>query len=467
MALAAAAGAAILAMAPPHAALLAALAGAVFFFAFLNAEVAVHLIILSMLLSPEAVIRGGGLEFGKPALKGAQAVFRFEDLLLVTVGLSWLGRTALHKELGLFRRTPLNKPIAAYALANILATAVGIFQGYVRPAPGFFFTLKYLEYFVLYFIIVNNLRDERQLRRFLVTGFATCAIASAMGILQISSGERVAAPFEGTFGEPNTFGGYLVFMLALVLALWVQSRTARAFYGWLAMAALIFLPLLFTLSRASWLGAIAMVLMLTALTERKGLIAIPVVIALIGGPILFPRQVQERIAYTFSPPPSDVGKVQIGNTRLDSSTSARLESFRHGLEGWAERPILGYGVTGFYFMDAQYVRTLTETGIVGLAAFLWLVSAVFRAAWSSFRATTHPFYRALAMGYLAGFVALLVHGIGANTFIIVRIMEPFWFFTAIVVMLPHLVAAPPAEPAVAPAPATPRAPVGRPLPRLR
>jgi hypothetical protein len=43
-----------------------------------------------------------------------------------------------------------------------------------------------------------------------------------------------------------------------------------------------------------------------------------------------------------------------------------------------------------------------------------------------------------------------VHSIGANTFIIVRIMEPFWFFAAIVVALPGLAltksTAPPAPP---------------------
>jgi hypothetical protein len=42
------------------------------------------------------------------------------------------------------------------------------------------------------------------------------------------------------------------------------------------------------------------------------------------------------------------------------------------------------------------------------------------------------------MGYLAGFIGLLYHGIGANTFIIVRIMEPFWFVTAMVVMIPEM-----------------------------
>jgi len=32
----------------------------------------------------------------------------------------------------------------------------------------------------------------------------------------------------------------------------------------------------------------------------------------------------------------------------------------------------------------------------------------------------------------------VVHAIGANTFIIVRIMEPFWFFVGIITVLPML-----------------------------
>jgi hypothetical protein len=49
-----------------------------------------------------------------------------------------------------------------------------------------------------------------------------------------------------------------------------------------------------------------------------------------------------------------------------------------------------------------------------------------------------PEDRGVALGFLAGTVGLLVHAIGSNTFIIVRIMEPFWFFAGIVVMLPLL-----------------------------
>ena len=50
-----------------------------------------------------------------------------------------------------------------------------------------------------------------------------------------------------------------------------------------------------------------------------------------------------------------------------------------------------------------------------------------------------PYYRGLGIGFLAGFVGLAVHGIGANTFIIVRIMEPFWFFVGIIAAIPMLV----------------------------
>ena len=48
------------------------------------------------------------------------------------------------------------------------------------------------------------------------------------------------------------------------------------------------------------------------------------------------------------------------------------------------------------------------------------------------------FYRGLSVGFIAGFVGLLFHAIGANTFIIVRIMEPFWFFAGIITVLPMI-----------------------------
>ena len=124
----------------------AVLLGAVLFASFLNTELALHIILLSMLLSPEIVVGGvGGISLGKPATKGEALVLRMEDLVLVTVALAWFARTAIFKELGLIRKTPLNLAIFAYIISLIIATLLGIFLGNVRPVRGFFYTLKYTE----------------------------------------------------------------------------------------------------------------------------------------------------------------------------------------------------------------------------------------------------------------------------------------------------------------------------------
>ena len=96
---------------------------------------------------------------------------------------------------------------------------------------------------------------------------------------------------------------------------------------------------------------------------------------------------------------------------------------------------MGYGVTGHHFMDAQYPRILVETGIVGMLAFAWLVYTLFHVGLSTWRYAQDDLLRGLSVGLIAGLVGLLVHAIGANTFIIVRIMEPFWFLAGIVIAL--------------------------------
>jgi len=47
-------------------------------------------------------------------------------------------------------------------------------------------------------------------------------------------------------------------------------------------------------------------------------------------------------------------------------------------------------------------------------------------------------YKGFTLGFLASFIGLAFHALTANTFIILRIMEPFWFITGIIMMLPEL-----------------------------
>jgi O-antigen ligase len=151
-------------------------------------------------------------------------------------------------------------------------------------------------------------------------------------------------------------------------------------------------------------------------------------------PIIIPRVAKERMAETFTQPETK-GQILVGKLRLDTSASARIIGYKEALSAWRKNPILGYGVTGYRFMDAQYPRILVETGIIGMLAFAWLIHALFRVGFSNWRAQEDELLRGLSVGLIAGLVGLLVHAVGANTFTIVRIMEPFWCLTGIVVAL--------------------------------
>jgi O-antigen ligase len=308
--------------------------------------------------------------------------------------------------------------------------------------------------------VVNNLRERRQFERLLGVLLATCAVASVIGTLQIPSGQRVSAPFEGAQGEPNTFGGYLILMLAVVAGLYLTSRSVRLKVPLVVLAGLIVLPLAFTLSRATYLAVIPLGIALFVWGRRRLFLAAGLALALALGPFVVPDVVVERLRYTFAQPPEE-GQRQLVGIRLDTSTSARFGSWEQVLfEDWSKHPVFGYGVTGYRFVDAQYPRTLAEMGLVGLLALLWLQGSLFREARRVLERARDPLFRGVALGFLGGFVALLAHSIGANTFIIVRTMEPFWFLAGMVMMIPQLEAA--GAPTTVPDVARPRQSAWRP-----
>jgi O-Antigen ligase len=432
--------------------LVLAAAMAVFLVVFVKTEIGLYLVIFSMLLSPQFGASGGTIA------ESRRIVVRSEDVLLLVVALSWLAKTAVNKELGIAVKTPLNRPILAYVAATAIATLIGYLTGTVAGVGGFFYVLKYVEYFVVYYMVVNNLVDRRQAWRFVTAAFVTAVIVSLIGMTQIPSGQRVSAPFEGRDGEPNTFGGYLLLLMMVAGGIALETLRLRTRAIYLGLLGLMSIPFMFTLSRTSYVGLLPAAAVMAVLSSRRRVMIGAFLALLVASPLalaLLPDTVAKRVRYTFEPERGQP-TVRVGAVGLDPSTSARLISVKQAIDGWTHRPIFGYGVTGFAFMDQQFARTLVETGLVGFAAFLVLIWALLKAGVASFRALEVPEDRGLALGFVAGTVGLLGHAIGANTFIIVRIMEPFWFFAAIVVALPGL-----AQEEKLPLPATPARLAGR------
>jgi len=412
--------------------LLGILALIIFVVSFINIEWGLYILIFSMLLSPEIMAgetAGGSL--------GRGVTLRLEDFLLVIIGLSWLARNAIDKELGLVLKTPLNKAILFYIVACVISTGFGIMAGRVQLLTGVMFVLKYIEYFLVFFMMVNHVRNTDQVKRFVICLFLTCFVASLIGAFQIPGGGRVSAPFEGEVGEPNTFGGYLLFMGCVAGGLLAKADNLKTKQMMAVIIIGIIPPFLFTQSRSSYLAAVPALLVLGYMTERRLIILGLLAISLMVSPLFLPKAVKDRIMFTFTQPEVG-GQIKIGRLRIDTSTSARLQSWKEALRDYPQHPLLGYGVTGYPFIDAQFPRVLVEVGIIGMIAFLYLLYSIFKLALKNLKEIKTPYYQGLGIGFVAGFVGLIVHSIGANTFIIVRIMEPFWFFVGIIAVLPML-----------------------------
>ncbi|MCK4590385.1 MAG: hypothetical protein KAT86_01425, partial [Candidatus Latescibacteria bacterium] len=277
---------------PPKLALVVGLGIAVFIITLANTQAALYILIFSMLLSPEFIV---GETAG--ASLGRGVTLRLDDLLLLIIGFGWFAKTAVYKELGLFKTTPLNQPIFYYIAVCAISTGWGMMFGRVAPKTGFFFVLKYFEYFVVYFIVVNNIRERRQVKYFVIAMLVTCFAVSVIGIAQIPAGGRVTAPFEGKVGEPNTLGGYLLLMLALVSGLLLNSKGTRERLLLGTLAVFIIVPFLATQSRSSYAAFIPMYLALIFFSNKKRLLTGILVFAVVFGPFFLPSTVKNRLLY--------------------------------------------------------------------------------------------------------------------------------------------------------------------------
>ena len=418
----------------PIYALVAALGLGVLIVTFTNTDFALYILIFSMLLSPE---------FGSRTTMGGGITIRIDDIILAIICFTWLAKTALNKELSLFKETPLNKPIKLYLFVCILSTTIGMMLGRVRILSGTFFIIKYVEYFMVYFMVVNQIQSKKQMDNYVISLLITFVIVSVAAIVQIPSGKRVTAPFEGDAGEPNTLGGYLILIIAITLNLVLtpgilpKPKYRRLL---LIITGLAVIPYLLTNSRGSWAAGIPVILGYILWSKRRWVIIGYAIVLISVVPFILPDEVVDRVKYTFTPQQGYARSLQeeVGGVTLDTSASERVRSWRSAFKDIKKHPLLGYGITGWRFLDAQYMRVLIETGIVGLFFFMYMLIQILKNTRKIYMESQIPFLKAFAQGFFIATISMMTHSIGANTFIIIRIMEPFWFICGLVISIPHI-----------------------------
>ena len=137
--------------------------------------------------------------------------------------------------------------------------------------------------------------------------------------------------------------------------------------------------------------------------------------------------------YTFNArPQAGIQSVMFFGLQLDPSASARWWDWWKAFEYWLQQPFFGYGITGRSFLDSQYINNLVETGAFGFIAFAGVIGTLHYQVMKVYRHSTDELVRGLSLGFLAANVGMLFHALTANTFILIRVMEPYWFMAAMI-----------------------------------
>ncbi|HBE88616.1 MAG TPA: hypothetical protein DDW67_05685 [Elusimicrobia bacterium] len=428
-------------VADPGAVVIGAFAVGISVFAFFSPKLSLFLVIFSMLLSPEI-----GLGQLMPA---RHIVIRYDDILMIVIFISWFARTAMDKGAAFIVDTPVHKPILLYTVLCVVSTGLGVLRGDVDAKISFFYVLKYVQYFLLYFMTVNIVKGKEEVRRYLRAGALVALLVTIYAYYYYFSSTgnaRATAPFEAPVGnpeeaEPASLGGYYLLVIGILLGFVSQAPLKVSFLAMAGLAAV--LPaFLVTYSRASYMGLAAMLPAFLMISARRRLFIFTVLLAAVLGAMLIPgisERVADRISTTFV---GDLAtrKVELlgVSVNLEESAYLRYNSLRRVLtERLPKHPFLGWGVTGIGLGDNQYALVLGELGIIGFFVFCWMLYRVFYAARAVYMAYEEFWIKAVAAGLMTSLIGLLFQGLGVNTFIVVRVMEPFWFLTALLMKL-HL-----------------------------
>lgn len=397
-------------------------------------------LIFSMMLSPEIALS---------SVAGRAVTLRVDDLLLVAVFLGWFANVSVSRDWRGFVKTPLDIPLLLLLSLYIISTALGILVGDIVPLKGFFYCLKYIEYFVLFWLVANVVSSREILRHYLIAGLITAVVVTLFAYSQFPTKPRVFAPFDYGGGEPASLGGYYLVVYAVVISLFLHAESGRARVLCLFLALFMLPPFIKTLSRASYLAFVPLLFTMLFFTrKRKGILALILIAGIIAFPLLFRNlytQMLDRINTTFDGTPKKVSLALTNNTSItDMSAIERIESWKYILHRRFSKDlrtvVFGNGITGVGFIEGQFFLILGELGLLGVLLFYGTLIIMGRQSYRVYRSAANTIPRSLSLALLCSIMALVFQSFTTNTFIIVRIMEPFWFLAGLVMISPNIYA---------------------------
>jgi len=345
-----------------------------------------------------------------------------------------------------FTPTPLNLPIISFIAICTLS---------LIWSNTFFTSLKELPLFLigplLYFVIVNNIRDKKQISRLLGVAILVGTVFGIYGIFQYNGidfsfwvNNIGRHHVFGLFGNVNYFAEYLIVPLPLAISLFFvtknRNRKILLLIGILAMGT----TLMLTFTRGSYLAiGISSIFMFflfllskgkSFIKENKKLFMIILIVIIVAVSLFIIPTPLNKSGTAIS---KIKGRVSISVLMNEFSSGRRITIWKFTGMMIKDHPILGSGI-GTYkyntlryqakffeqgdnrsiypygFADKahnEYLQLWAELGTIGLAIFLWLIIAYFNYGIRYLKREEDEQKQGIMIGLMGAVAAVLVDGI--------------------------------------------------------
>jgi len=370
------------------------------------------------------------------------------DLFVILLLAAWLMRRIARREFRLYW-PPLASPISAFLMVLVLSLLVTTSVAHSAKEIA-----KWAEVLVVYLFVANE-SDARWTRVIIAALLGVGALVALHGIYQflfrvgpegfVLFGRYMRA--YGTFEQPNPYAGYLGLSLPVAVGLLgtlllpKRDRVSGCWLVWAGLCgALMFAALVMSWSRGGWFGftaaTAAMVLAMILRSGRTAMLvaALALLLAygvLAGGLSLVPSSLIQRIG-DFAP---YLGWVDVRGVEITDANFSVLERMAHwqaALGMWTDHPWLGVGIGNYEAVYPSYALPLwplplghahnyylniaAETGLLGLAVYLFLWGTALLQVWRATRQAS-GWALGIALAAFGMLIHLAFHNLFDNLFV--------------------------------------------------
>jgi O-antigen ligase len=271
--------------------------------------------------------------------------------------------------------------------------------------------VRWLELFLIYYLTINLINDEKKMRVVLYSIFLTVAMVSILGIISHIKGARAIS----LFGNPNPLAGYVNLIIPVLFGMLIASVCLWERIMLSVITALSIVTWFVTFSRSAWLSLIIIMIPFFIFNKvRRRAIFISLIIFSIFVVIVLSTDMDSILM--------SISKVP----RILQSIQSRFECYPIGFDIVKGDLIFGIGIGNYSLLITKfttemiltqshlhslYLQVFVETGIMGLSAFAFWLVCIVKYLVSSWKVLEKTGSYSLFVGLVGGVIVYLINNL--------------------------------------------------------